>query len=313
MQEFILYWDPYRLLIAPLTPFSDEGALVHEMIADQATILKSRGAQGFYILGSTGEGMLLTTAERVQAAESWRRAVDDQTPLIVHVGHGSIEEARYLAAHARDIGATAISSVGPIHYGAGGVDGLVNWSAGIAEVVPDTPFFHYFLGSTPNQHPCRASDYLAVAQRRIPNLAGIKFTHADLLDFGDCLRQVKAGQRVFYGKDEAMLAALSVGASAFVGGTYNLFAPLAVRLLNAFDAGDMKMAMRHQKILQSCISVLRRYGGLVALKAAMQAIGLELGPPRLPLASIDRASCIKLIAELEQVWPQMVGAAADTV
>ncbi|MEQ9453565.1 MAG: dihydrodipicolinate synthase family protein [Phycisphaeraceae bacterium] len=302
-----------HLIVAPLTPMNEVGEVDLNLLEDQADLLLSRGAQGFYILGSTGEGMLLTHAERVAVAERWRAILSPEIPLLVHVGHGSIEEARSLARHASQIEVSAISSVGPTHYTCSNLQTLVNWSASIAAAAPELPFFHYFLGSTPTTHPARASEYLAEAIKRIPTLGGIKYTHEDLLDYGDCLRLAGSRYRVFYGKDEAMLAALSLGAPAFVGGTYNLFSPLAVKILNAYQSGDQHAARQAQETLQQCIGVLRRYGGLVALKAAMSSLGINLGQPRLPLRGLTDQNAVKLIAELEQVWPQMTGAAGGTV
>ncbi len=303
--------DSCRLLVAPLTPFDAQGEVDLEVVEKQAEVLLNRRAEGFYLAGNTGEGMLLTLDERMSLAERWIELLEGRVPLAIHVGHGSIKDAKTLAAHAQSIGASAISSVGPTLFSCPDTETLVKWSAEIASAAPQLPFFHYFTGPKPGLHPCRGEDYLIRAQEVIPNFGGIKFTHSDLLDYGQCLRRAGSKYRILYGVDEAILPALAMGAPAFIGGSYNLFSPLASQVIKAFEANKLTEAHQAFTTLQCCIATVRKYGGLVALKAAMEAISLPCGEPRLPLKAIDSNQKIKLIAELEQVWPNITSSTAE--
>jgi N-acetylneuraminate lyase len=305
--------DSCRLMVAPLTPFDSSGQVALDLIERQAELLLARRAEGLYLAGNTGEGMLLTTEERMALAERWVAVLDERVPLVIHVGHGSVEDAKALAAHAQSIGAAAFSSVGPTLFSCKDIEALVNWSAAIAAAAPELPFFHYYTGPKPDLHPCRAEEYFIRAQEVIPNFAGLKFTNTDLLDFGQCLRRAGDRYRVLYGVDEAMLPALAMGAPAFIGGSYNLFSPLASQVIAAYENKQLSEARRVFTTMQRCIATLRKYGGLVALKGAMDAIGLPCGEPRLPMRPIDANQKTKLIAELEQHWPQMAGVAPDSV
>ena len=55
-------------------------------------------------------------------------------------------------------------------------------------------------------------DFLAQAPDRIPTLAGIKYTNADLMSYQLCLRAGNGRFDVPYGTDEWLLAALALGA-----------------------------------------------------------------------------------------------------
>ena len=75
-----------------------------------------------------------------------------------------------------------------------------------------------------------------------PNLAGIKFTHEDLMDMRLCLEYAGQLYDVLHGRDEILIAGLSIGAKGAIGSTYNYMAPLFVRIMGAFRELDLKQA-----------------------------------------------------------------------
>src|SRR4051812_16250892 len=128
-----------RVLVAPVTPMTAEGELNLSRVPALHQLLRGRGADGFYLCGGTGEGMLLDVKERMQVVEAWRDAVGSDMPLFVHVGCASTRDARQLARHAASIGAEAISSVAPPVYAAGDMKQLIASFAEIADAAPGTP------------------------------------------------------------------------------------------------------------------------------------------------------------------------------
>src|SRR4051812_32763964 len=90
--------------------------------------------------------------------------------------------------------------------------------------------------------------FLEEAPRQVPTLAGIKFTNRDVIAYRRCLDV--AGRRfdLPWGTDEALLAALALGARGAVGSTYNWASALYVELRGAFERGDWVEARRLQSI-----------------------------------------------------------------
>ena len=80
----------------------------------------------------------------------------------------------------------------------------------------------------------------------IPNFAGIKYTHEDFMDFLSCLRFQNGKYDMLWGRDENMLAALSLGSKGAVGSTYNYAAPLYSEMAEAFDRNDLEKAQALQ-------------------------------------------------------------------
>ena len=144
-------------------------------------------------------------------------------------------------------------------------------------------------------------DFLAAAGRRIPNLAGIKFTHSDLMDFQQCLAVDGGRYDILWGTDEALLGALAVGAVGAVGSTYNYAAPVYHKLMAAFQAGDLAAARRHSWKTVALVAVLLRFGVQAAGKAPMDLRGAPLGPTRppvTPLSAEAREALFAAVADL---------------
>jgi N-acetylneuraminate lyase len=295
------------MMVAPLTPMNSDGEVMYGAVEPLAQLLIDRGAQGFYLCGGTGEGMLLTVPERMRLAETWCRMLAGHLPVFVHIGHVCPEDAKALARHAAKVGAASISSVTPPVYPAADVGMLVRYFASIAREAPELPFYYYHSSGSAGLK-VKGVDYLAAAEREIPNMAGMKFTHEDLMDLSRCIRFAGGRYDIFYGKDEMMLGALATGARGFIGGSYNYTAPLARQTLESHRAGDLEQAQQSQGQLVDLIAVFGRFGGLPAVKASMHRLGIDCGPCRLPLRNLDGQQRQSLQQELDRLWPEALDA-----
>ena len=129
-------------------------------------------------------------------------------------------------------------------------------------------------------------DLLKAIDGRIPNFAGIKYTHEDFMDFLSCINFKNGKYDMLWGRDENMLPALAVGAKAAVGSTFNYAAPLYYNLINAFNNGDLSKAQSLQQQSIEMIRLLGKYGGIATGKAYMKLIGLDCGEFRLPVKNM---------------------------
>ena len=288
------------LVAAPFTPFDRDGRVNPDAIEAQARSLLRNDVRGAFICGTTGEGMSLTTAERMLVAERWRKVADRTLRIMVHVGHNAIDDSRALAAHAQQIGADAIGCMAPFFFKPARVEELVDFCAQIAAAAPQLPFYYYHIPSmTGVQIP--AVDFLKLAAGRIPNLAGIKFTSENLVDYAECLRFNNGQFEILFGRDELLLPSLAVGARGAIGSTYNFAAPIYIRVMNAFEQGALAEAQAEQARANEMIAALIRFGGLPAMKAMMKLIGVDCGAPRLPLRGLTPAKETELRQALEQI------------
>src|ERR671924_1169205 len=101
-------------LAAAVTPLRDDGAaLDEEAFRPYLDFLAAAGLDGVLALGTTGEGILLSAAERRRAAELF---LEGSLPVIVHCGAQTTAETVALAEHAAASGAAGAAAIGPPYY-----------------------------------------------------------------------------------------------------------------------------------------------------------------------------------------------------
>jgi len=274
------------LIAATFTPLHAEGSINPEVIPTMVDRLFDEGVAGLYVCGSTGEGPSLTNEERCLLSEAFVQAADGRLPVLVQVGHNSLAEARGLAAHAQSIGAHAVSATCPSYYKIDDVPSLVDCMAEVARGAPDLPFYYYHIPSLTGV-PLDMVEFLKQASKRIPNLAGLKFTSPAVFEYQACLDLEDGRFDVFWGCDEMLLSALAVGAKAAVGSTYNVAAPLYRAIMAAWHRGDVGEARRLQAQAVAMVRLLLRYPFQAAMKAILDILGTPCGPCRLPLRPLS--------------------------
>lgn len=288
------------LIAATPTPLAADGSIDQQRIPGLVEFLLSAGVDGFYVLGSTGEGVSMTSDERRATAETFIKSVDGRKPVIIQVGHNSVRESRALAEHAAGAGATAISSTPPSYFKLGSLPSLIDCISQIAAGAPTLPFYYYHIPQITGAN-FDMPDFLTRAGDIIPNLAGMKFTSPAIWEYQACVELADGRFDCLYGHDEMLLPALAVGAKGAVGSTYNFAAPLYHEIITAFEQQDLKTARHWQSRTNSMIRVLLRRGGMPAIKAMMALAGYDCGPTRAPLVSMTSAEITEMRTELTRL------------
>ncbi|MEO6875833.1 MAG: dihydrodipicolinate synthase family protein [Opitutaceae bacterium] len=288
------------LVAATFTPFRSDGSLHLARIKPVIDAVIAQGATGLYVCGSTGEGPLLSTAERLQVAEASVKAARGRVPVVIQVGHNSIEEARGIAAHAQSIGADAISATPPGYFKPDSLDNFIACIAHIAGGAPNLPFYYYNI---PVLSGVRFDmvEFLRQGGARIPTLRGIKFSDAQLHEMLACIEFDGGRYDILFGIDEMLLGGLAFGARGAVGSTYNFAAPLYQKILTAFAAGELGEAKRLQFLAAEMVRIIISNGGRGGLKAAMALIGADCGSSRLPTTTTSPAQRAKMKRELTEL------------
>ena len=270
------------LIPAPFTPFHPDITINPEVIPAYADRLKEDGVAGVFINGTTGEGLLLTMDERKTLSEAW---IKHQTPdfrVIIHVGSTSIEDARDLTRHAASIGAHAVSTMAPLFLKPQNVKSLVEYCAIIASEIPEMPFYFYHIPQVTGVD-FMMIEFLELAEREIPNLAGIKYSGTNIMDVLLCSDFNENKLEVIYGQDEKLLAGLAFGLEGAIGSTYNYMAGHYITLIRAFQDGDWKKAREYQLASAQLVRTMDQFGGGIRVgKRIMKEIGIDCGGLRSP-------------------------------
>jgi len=289
------------LIAAPFTPMDKRGEINTGLIEQYATKLKKDGVEGAFVCGTTGEGMLMTSEERKVVSEKWIEQQNDHFKVIVHVGTTCAKQSKELANHAQIAGAYAVGCMGPMFLKPSRVEDLVSFCSEVASGAPELPFYYYHIPSVSDVN-LPMPEFLDQAKSVIPNLAGIKFTHRNMMEMFQCLRVEEGKWDILHGFDEELLCGLSLGAKGAVGSTFNYLAPLYLRLMKAFQVGNMDEARACQYESVKFIEILIRYGGgVIGGKPIMKFVGLDCGPLRAPAHNFNSAELTKYRKELDEI------------
>jgi N-acetylneuraminate lyase len=286
------------LIAAPFTPMDGKGGIRYDVIPEYHDFLVKNRVVGAFINGSTGEGVSLSQKEKLRHTEVWAAASKNSSLKVINlVGGTSWQESAENAIHSKECGIDAIAIVAPYYFKPANARHLAEFCARIAESVPDMPVYFYHI---PVLTGCNIDmfSFLKEAAPIIPNLAGIKYTHEDFMDFLSCIHFMDGKYDMLWGRDENLLAALILGTRAGVGSTFNYAAPLYYRMIEAFDRGDFPTARRLQQLSIDMIRLLGKYGGIATGKAYLKYLGFDFGEFRLPVANMPAEKYMEFEADV---------------
>jgi dihydrodipicolinate synthase/N-acetylneuraminate lyase len=197
-------------LAAAVTPLRDEGAaLDEEAFRPYLDFLAAGGLDGILALGTTGEGILLSAAERRRAAELF---LDGPLPVIVHCGAQTTAETAALAEDAAASGAAGVAVIAPPYY-ALDEDALLAHFAAAARACEPLPFYVYeFQARSGYAVPVAVIERL---REDVSNLAGLKVSDRPFEAVEPYLLE---GLDIFIGAEELVAAGLEHGAAGAVSG-----------------------------------------------------------------------------------------------
>ncbi len=287
------------LIAAPFSPMKSNGDINYSQIGPYADLLHRNGVAGGFVCGSTGECASLSVEERLHIVEGWIKESPKDFKVIVCAGSNALPDVKRILVHAQKNGAHAAALMTPYYFKPGSISALVEFCADAAQAAPELPVYYYHIPVMTGS-PFAMRDFLERASERIPNLAGIKFTHENLMDYSECVELMDGKYDVLFGRDEMLLSALPLGARGAIGSTFNFAAPLYLRLIDSFKKGDMDSARKAQiqshKLLRALFSLGVAPGAV--FKAVMAEIGLDCGDARLPLPRLDAETKAHLVKGL---------------
>jgi len=276
---------PHRPLIpAAITPLSaDGGALDLDAVGPYVAFLEAHGADGAFVCGTTGEGVLLSLAERRRTAEAFRQAVSGV--LVVHGGAQTTADTVALAGHAREIGADAVAVIPPPYF-ALDADALTAHFVAAARAAAPLPFYCYaFTARSGYPLPVEVIRRIGAS---VDNLAGLKVSESP---FERVEPYLGLGLPVLIGNEPLIPAGIAGGAIGTVSGMAAGF-PDVVRA--ALDAADDDAGAR----LSALRGALEASGQFIAaVKHVLGMRGIPVGPGmRAPLRGLTDAEARHLEA-----------------
>jgi 4-hydroxy-tetrahydrodipicolinate synthase len=281
-------------IIVPLiTPFDERGNIDTTAVKCVVDYLIERGIKGLFPCGTTGEGPLLSIAERKQMAEAVVAAVDGRIPVIVHTGAINTAAAMALTQHAQSVGAQAAALIAPyfFHHTA---ESLFQHLKIIASQVPEFPIYLYNNPAVGNNHNL-SLELVTRLVEACPNIVGMKDSSGSLNMSTQLAYKFKDKFNTAIGCDGYILAGMAVGIDAYVSGNAHVVPELAVALHQTASEDNLTLARQLQQQLDDAIRVLEDGRDLSIFKGLLARRGLPVGTVRPPLLQAPEAV-------IEQRW-----------
>jgi 4-hydroxy-tetrahydrodipicolinate synthase len=247
---------------------------------------------GVVTSGTTGEFPYLTHEEQRRLVEIGVEEADGK-PVVAGCGASSTKEALTLARDAREAGASAALIVTP-YFLHPSDKGLYQHFYDIAAAV-DLPIILYNIPQVVDRYLPRP---VVEDLSDLPNVIGLKDSSGNLTYTMELLEYVGDRIDIFVGHDEVVLPALAGGVSGMILASAQVYPEVWQAIIRLVRAGKVDEARARQRRVQKLSRIFCRYGGGVAVKAALKMLGLDMGPPRRPLKSVGGALMHETRAEI---------------
>lgn len=288
--------SPFAGLSAfPITPATPDGRVIADDLRGVLQRIAQGGADSVGLLGSTGTYMFLDREERRRAVAI---AVETlaSTPVIVGIGALRTDEAQRLAKDAAAEGAAGLL-LAPVSYTPLTDEEVFRHFAAVAEA-SDTPIVIYNNPST-TSFTFKPALVSRLADE-IPSVAAIKLPlpkgdlAADLKAYREAAPRLAIGYSGDWGCKDGLLA----GADAWFSVAGGMFTQRAAALTSAALRGDRVEADRLDADFAPLWDVFKLTGGMRAIYAAANHLGLTAARPPLPVLPLEGAMRAKLVAAI---------------
>jgi len=294
---------PPGILCALVTPFQEDQVADLAPLKGVVDFLIARGVHGLFVLGTTGEGVLLDPFERREVAAFVLRHVGGRIPVIVHCGAPDTKTAADLARHAEEQGATAAATVVP-YYFRYAVPELYRHFVAVSEAAPGIG--HYVYENPERVGYSAGVKLVARLVNEVANIHGVKDTGDSIGKVTDYLTQPGTPIEVYTGNNSTIFPALMVRARGAVSALANAVPELVVGIYERWKEGRIEEARDLQYTLARLHDAVAGLPFVGAVKHLMQRRGLTSGLTRAPLSLLteDQAGALdRTLAALEDVRP----------
>lgn len=274
-----------RLVTAMVTPFDDDGALDLDAARDLARWLCANGSDGLVVAGTTGEGPVLSDAEKLDLFAAVAEAVD--APVVAGTGTNNTAHDVQLTRRLAGTGVAGVLVVCP-YYSRPSQAGIAAHVTAIADAT-ELPVMVYDIPVRSGRRI--ATETMLGLARDVRNVVAVKDASGDLAGAAQLVAESPASFEVYAGDDSLALCFLAIGGVGLVAVASHWCGPQLAAMLASVAKGDLDDAIeRHAGLLESFrFESSERWPNPLPAKAALRALGHRVGQCRLPLGVADAA------------------------
>jgi 4-hydroxy-tetrahydrodipicolinate synthase len=290
-----------EVLTAVVMPFKPDGTIDFERFRELAQYLVESGSDGLVVAGTTGESPTLTDEERL---ELFRVAVDTlsgRASVVAGTGTYSTAHSVHLTREAHELGVDGLLVVTP-YYNKPPARGIVEHFRAIADV-SDRPIIVYNI---PGRVVINIEPETIVELAEIPTVRAVKQANDDLVQARRIVEETDLD--LYAGDDNLILPFLELGGIGGVCVHTHVVGPQVKQMVSTFREGEVETARRLDEELQPAFELLKVQTNPIAIKAALNLLGHDVGGLRLPLVQANESEIAQIRDCLERLG--MLSAAA---
>ena len=281
---------------ALITPMNQDGSVNYGRLETLVNTQIESGIDSLVICGTTGEKSTLRYDEHLKVIEVAAKSANKRIPIIAGTGSNDTVYTVELCNDAEKMGADAFLMVTP-YYNKTSQAGLIAHYNYIADRV-NKPIILYNVPSRTgvdiepetykelSKHP----NIIATkeASGNISKIAKTKYLCGDDLD-------------IYSGNDDQIVPILSLGGIGVISVLSNILPLETHNICAEYLKGNTKTASEMQIKYTGLINALFSDVNPVPIKTAMNLLGYDVGPCRLPLYKMDKAKTEKLKQMLKEL------------
>jgi 4-hydroxy-tetrahydrodipicolinate synthase len=283
-----------EVLTAVVTPFGRDGSVDFERLRELAQHLVESGSDGLVVAGTTGESPTLGDDERL---ELFRVAVDalrGRGTVVAGTGTYSTAHSVHLTREAHELGVDGFLVVTP-YYSKPPARGIVEHFRAIADV-SDRPIIAYNI---PSRVAINLEPETIVDLAGIPSVRAVKQANDDLVQARRIVAETDLD--LYAGDDNLMFPFLELGGIGGVCVHTHVVGPRVKAMVRAFREGDPETARQIDQELEPVYELLKVQTNPIAVKAALNLLGHDVGGLRLPLVEADEGEVARVRDCLERL------------
>lgn len=271
--------------VALVTPFKANGDVNYDKLEEILEEQIAGGTDAIVICGTTGEASTMSPEEHLSVIKYGCEVVKGRIPVVAGTGSNCTREAVYMSQKAEEAGADGVLLVTP-YYNKATQNGLIVHFTTIAEAIKIPALLYHIPGRT---GVTMKPETIVSLCKNVPNIVGVKEASGNFSSIATMMNMADGCIDVYSGNDDQIVPLLSMGGKGVISVLSNVAPKQTHDICQKFFDGDVKGSLQMQLDAIPLISALFSEVNPIPVKAAMNMMGKEVGPLRLPLTEMEDA------------------------
>lgn len=282
--------------VALVTPFTESGDVNYPKLREIVEEQIAGGTDAIIACGTTGESATMSHEEHLDVIRFVCEVVNHRIPVIAGTGSNSTKEAIHLSQGAEKAGADGLLLVTP-YYNKATQNGLIAHYTAIANSV-SLPILLYHVPSRTGV--TMKPETIVKLCKDVPNIVGVKEASANFSAIAEIMQLADGCVDLYSGNDDQIVPLLSLGGKGVISVLSNVAPRQTHEICASFFEGDVKKSCEMQLKAVPLINALFCEVNPIPVKAAMNMMGKEVGPLRLPLTEMEPQNKERLKKAMEE-------------